>query len=416
MLRKTITLPAAVEENLQQALAYDLDRHTPFKPDELYFDAVVVGRDAAEEGDPRRLGGGAARRVVDQARAPRRELGRDASSPSRRTRRSDGPATSRRSRLNLLPDAERPGRRVVAPLAALGAARAARASSALVAIALPLWQKRDYAIALLQLADQARVAGRRRRARCAQQLERLTGDYNFALGKKYAFPERAAGARRRDQAAARRHLAHAVRGEERGRRARSRSARSLLRGESANAGRLVSLLEESKLFEQAAPRSPTTKIQPGPGRDLRPRRAAEAAAAAAPIAARERPADVAPPRRAAPASPAPAAAAPRRDGTPPPHARRGRRRAATAAGSAARRASGARAAPQQPPPAAVPRAAAADRTAAAAAAPRDLPPPPGSASPRLGGRGAAADVAGQPATAGAIPATAAARRSTKAQP
>ena len=40
----------------------------------------------------------------------------------------------------------------------------------------------------------------------------------------------------------------------------------LLRGESANAGRLVSLLEESKLFEQAAPRSPTTKIQPGPAR------------------------------------------------------------------------------------------------------------------------------------------------------
>src|SRR4029077_229266 len=38
-----------------------------------------------------------------------------------------------------------------------------------------------------------------------------------------------------------------------------------LRGESANAGRLVTLLEDSKLFTQAAPRSPTTKIQPGPG-------------------------------------------------------------------------------------------------------------------------------------------------------
>src|SRR4029077_6867844 len=38
-----------------------------------------------------------------------------------------------------------------------------------------------------------------------------------------------------------------------------------LRGESANAGRLVAVLEDSKLFTQAAPRSPTTKIQPGPG-------------------------------------------------------------------------------------------------------------------------------------------------------
>ena len=39
----------------------------------------------------------------------------------------------------------------------------------------------------------------------------------------------------------------------------------MVRGESANAGRLVSLFEESKLFGEAAPRSPTTKIQPGPG-------------------------------------------------------------------------------------------------------------------------------------------------------
>ena len=39
----------------------------------------------------------------------------------------------------------------------------------------------------------------------------------------------------------------------------------MIRGESANAGRLVTLLEDSQLFTQAAPRSPTTKIQPGPG-------------------------------------------------------------------------------------------------------------------------------------------------------
>src|SRR5260370_2583705 len=44
------------------------------------------------------------------------------------------------------------------------------------------------------------------------------------------------------------------------------SARELtLRGESANAGALISTLEESKLVEQAALQSPTTKLQPGPG-------------------------------------------------------------------------------------------------------------------------------------------------------
>jgi hypothetical protein len=39
----------------------------------------------------------------------------------------------------------------------------------------------------------------------------------------------------------------------------------LVRGETANAGHLVQLFEESNMFAQAAPRSQTTKIQPGPG-------------------------------------------------------------------------------------------------------------------------------------------------------
>ena len=38
-----------------------------------------------------------------------------------------------------------------------------------------------------------------------------------------------------------------------------------IRGESANAGKLVSLLEDAKFVGQATPRSPTTKLQPGPG-------------------------------------------------------------------------------------------------------------------------------------------------------
>jgi len=49
VLRKELPLPAAVEENLIQALAYDLDRHTPFRAEQLYFDATVVARDAAKK-------------------------------------------------------------------------------------------------------------------------------------------------------------------------------------------------------------------------------------------------------------------------------------------------------------------------------------------------------------------------------
>src|SRR5260221_13937422 len=49
MLRKQLVLPTAVEENLLRTLAYDLDRHTPFRPDQVYFDATVIGRDLARK-------------------------------------------------------------------------------------------------------------------------------------------------------------------------------------------------------------------------------------------------------------------------------------------------------------------------------------------------------------------------------
>ena len=47
MLRRSLSLPAAAEENLRQVLSFEMDRQTPFKADQVYFDHVVRGRDAA---------------------------------------------------------------------------------------------------------------------------------------------------------------------------------------------------------------------------------------------------------------------------------------------------------------------------------------------------------------------------------
>ena len=70
VLRKTINLPAAVEENLVQVLTYDLDRHTPFKPEEVCFDAEHRRARPRQERGARRLGRGAqvGRRRVAAAR------------------------------------------------------------------------------------------------------------------------------------------------------------------------------------------------------------------------------------------------------------------------------------------------------------------------------------------------------------
>ncbi len=48
VLRKRLTLPLAAEENLRQVLSFEMDRQTPFKADQVYFDWHIVKRDAAQ--------------------------------------------------------------------------------------------------------------------------------------------------------------------------------------------------------------------------------------------------------------------------------------------------------------------------------------------------------------------------------
>jgi general secretion pathway protein L len=256
-LRKTLKLPAALEENLKQALAYDLDRHTPFKADELYFDAAVAGRDAAR-GEIRVDLAAARRNVVDQALQHVQSWGAQAVAVV-----PDPPSVAGASRLNLIPEALRPAHagwrrwQLWIPIVLLAAAAAA-------AIAIPLWQKREHAIALNKEADAARAQAAVSEGLRAE-LTRLTGDYNFALERKFAFPatvqvlDEITKLLPDDTWLTQMELKTVSRAKEAPHR------ELLLRGESANAGRLITLFEESKVFTQAAPRSPTTKIQPGPG-------------------------------------------------------------------------------------------------------------------------------------------------------
>ncbi len=256
ILRKSLVLPAALEQDLRQALAYDLDRHTPFKPDELYFDAQVVERDPAR-GQIRVELATARRAQVDAAVAHAQAWGAKVVAVTPAI-----PPALANSELNLLPPEMRNGTRFAKrwqfwlPIALLMAI-------ALVAVVLPVWQKREYAIALNGLAAQSMQQAAVSESLRAQ-LERQVGDYNFALERKYAYP----GAVRvledvtrilpDDTWLTQLEIKTSARGKD--------AQRDVaLRGESANAGRLVTLLEDSKLFTQAAPRSPTTKIQPGPG-------------------------------------------------------------------------------------------------------------------------------------------------------
>jgi general secretion pathway protein L len=355
-LRKTLTLPMALEDHLHQSLAYDLDRHTPFKPEELYFDAAIVDRDDVH--NTLRVDLAAARRtLVDTVLRQAESFGARVIGVT-----VDPPSVAAASRINLLPDERR--------LASVSSARwqvvlpaAILAIGLLAALFLPVWQKREEAIALNQLADQGRErAGVSEALRT--ELERRVGDYNFALERKYAFPGTAqvlddVTRILPDDTWLTQFELHTMRGKD--------AQRELtLRGESANAGRLVSLLEDSKLFSQAAPRSPTTKIQPGPGEIFD-------------VSAHLKP--LPPPTTLSiemtpPARPAPPPAASR----PAPAAAQGAAApAATAAAAAAGPAAAGRPAPATPAGAAGSAATRAGAPAAAAPAPAGASRPPASA-------------------------------------
>ena len=304
----------------------------------------------------------------------------------------------RRAKLDLLSDDARPDHsfwrrwQLWGPLALI-------ALLLLVAIVLPLWQKRAYTLALLQVTGEARVQAEASSA-LRTQLEQQAADYNFALGKKYAYPsavqvlDDVTKLMPDDTWITQFEVKSATKGKEPYRE-------MMLKGESANAGQLVSLLEDSHEFVDAAPRSPTMKIQPGPGEIFdfsarvkplpapapieiatatQPRDAARAADGAAPPAdaATAAPAAADSANRRAPANAAPAAAN-TPPGAPPAapagHGRSaaGRRRRSTRDGerdgaccdrrSAAASRSGPRGDPQRPADDAVRTAAAARRRA-----------------------------------------------------
>jgi general secretion pathway protein L len=98
VLRRLVDLPAAATENLREVLGFEMDRHTPFKADEVYFDYRLEGS------DPERK-----RIKVDLVVVPRMvadqavQLATSWSLAPDRLAVGDQPAENERS-FNLLPD------------------------------------------------------------------------------------------------------------------------------------------------------------------------------------------------------------------------------------------------------------------------------------------------------------------------
>ena len=180
-LVRRVTMPAATEENLRQVLAFEMDRLTPFRADEVYFDFRVLSRDATA-GTILVLIAVARRDFVDAAVERLRALGVSVQGVSVRDDASGAAAP-----LDLLPSEQRGEREtarermvrtilIVAVLALLAAA-----------LLLPVWRKRQAVIALLPQVNKA-AAEAQATDGLAREVEKQVNDYNFLLGKKYGSP------------------------------------------------------------------------------------------------------------------------------------------------------------------------------------------------------------------------------------
>lgn len=178
-LKKTITLPAATEDNLRDVLALDMDQQTPFIADQVFFDYAVVNRSRAD-------------RTIDveMLATPRERLqelldaiGAFGLAPDVVTARRDSDGIYD---VNLIPSGLRRRRRPVtrrANVALIGAC-----GLLLIAIAIvPIYQKR-HLISLLE----PRVIEAREAAKVGlglrEEITRITDAYERLLSMKESAP------------------------------------------------------------------------------------------------------------------------------------------------------------------------------------------------------------------------------------
>ena len=181
VLQRTLTLPLAVEENLRQTLVFELDRYTPFRPEQVYFAFRVIERDAATKRLSVELAA-VPKSAVDQsvARAAALGLTVDGAVLADELLQQGGDCR------NFLPVAAK-RRKSSARLWWRAGMAALTAVLLAVLLAVPLWQKRAAAISLIDPLARAKAAAQETDA-LRDRLGKLVKEDNFLHDKKWNTP------------------------------------------------------------------------------------------------------------------------------------------------------------------------------------------------------------------------------------
>jgi general secretion pathway protein L len=247
VLVRRATMPLATEENLRQVLAFEMDRLTPLRADEVYFDYRVTSRDATAGQVAIQLAV-ARREVVDSRVAALAALGVSVQGVALRDE-----AAASATGFDLLPSEQRGQRstareRHVQQGLAFGAL-----VFFLVALGFPLYLKREAVVALEPQAAKARVQAEQT-GKVADELDRMVADYNFLLARKYgtypvlAFVEDLS-----------KRLPDNTWVQQMDVRSVGKGREVQLVGETASASKLIEILEGSTVLQNAAFRGTVTR-------------------------------------------------------------------------------------------------------------------------------------------------------------
>lgn len=271
-LVRRVSMPAATEENLGNVLGFEMDRLTPFRAEEVYYDHRVVGRDAAA-GTLAVLIAVARRDVVEAHLARARELGLSVQAlvAAEESPRSGAP-------LDLLPREERGERDKPQERMAKQLLAAATVILLLAALGVPVLLKNREVHAISPALDKAATEARATGA-LVQELERLVADHNFLLQRRHAAYPTLAYIEEITRLLPDNTWLQQLEIKQVG-----KVREVVMSGETVSSSRLIEIIEQSRLLQNAAPRGTVTRgTQPGTERfvisaEARPRTPPEAVA------------------------------------------------------------------------------------------------------------------------------------------
>jgi general secretion pathway protein L len=250
LVRRT-TMPAATEENLAQVLSFEMDRLTPFRSEEVYFDHRVVGRDSAAA-TLVVLVAAARRDIVDSRVDLLRALGVTVEGVGVADDAAHGGG------LNLMPPELR-GQRETQQERTVKRVLLAAAGVLLLAVLLyPPYAKREAIKALHPIEGRAQAEAQAT-SKLAQELERLVDEYNFLLAKKHGTPPALAYVEEIS-----RLLPDNTWVQQLELKIAGKARELVITGETASSSKLIEILEQSTLLRNASPRGTVTRgSQPG---------------------------------------------------------------------------------------------------------------------------------------------------------